>query len=283
MKLTVAPHEAFRICQLTDLHFGSVPMNPADQRTINALKHFFTHHTYDLIIVTGDLIWENDTPQDSLNLFYEVLNETDTPVAMTYGNHDTEGSLTREEIRSFESALQLSAPKENIYTTVNRENYTLDIYAGAVMRNRLFVWDSGDYLNWELGKGYAPLEFEQIDWYLKLSQADKRTARTDLGFLHIPLPEYVDAADFILDGSMGEQICPSDYNSGLFYEMMRQHDIKGLFAGHDHNNNFRSRLGDIELDYGNVTGYNAYGVTKRGVREIELYEDHFETRVVTFG
>ncbi|MCF6165759.1 phosphohydrolase Icc [Furfurilactobacillus rossiae] len=282
MKLTVAPNDAFRICQLTDLYFGSMLLNPADTRTLNALRHFFSSHTYDLIIVTGDLIWDNETPQESLNAFYDVLNQTNTPVAVTYGNHDTEGPLTRTEIRGFESELQLPVPKTNVSVNSDRENYTLDVYTDDVLRNRLFIWDSGDYLNWNLGKSYAPLEFEQIEWYLKLSQADKRTNRVDLGFLHIPLPEYVDAADFILDGTMGEQTCPSDYKSGLFYEMMRQHDIKGLFAGHDHNNNFRSRLGDIELDYGNVTGYNAYGVAKRGVREIDLYADRFETRVVTF-
>lgn len=50
------------ICQLTDLHFGSVPFNEKDNRTLSDLTRFFdAYHTYDLVIITGDLMWGKQT------------------------------------------------------------------------------------------------------------------------------------------------------------------------------------------------------------------------------
>lgn len=44
----------------------------------------------------------------------------------------------------------------------------------------------------------------------------------------------------------------------------------GVFAGHDHTNDYWSRLHGIRLCYGRVTGDNAGGKVKRGARVIRL-------------
>ncbi|KRM04010.1 histidinol phosphate phosphatase HisJ family protein [Liquorilactobacillus ghanensis DSM 18630] len=145
----------------------------------------------------------------------------------------------------------------------------------------LYVWDSGAYSHWRNYEEYAAIEPEQIDWFNKLPYK-RKAGNIDLVFLHIPLPEYKLAAKKIFQGEKNEEICSSLTNSGLFYSLLRRQNVKALFAGHDHDNNFVGEYHGIKLGYGNVTGYNTYGVLARGVRIIELKNDQFETEIKLF-
>ncbi|MFT9271822.1 MAG: hypothetical protein ABF511_07935 [Lentilactobacillus hilgardii] len=64
---------------------------------------------------------------------------------------------------------------------------------------------------------------------------------------------------------------------------MRQKNVKATFVGHDHDNNFTSSFRGIQLNYGNVTGYNCYGELTRGVREIDVSKDAIKTRIILFS
>ncbi|WP_235699671.1 hypothetical protein [Companilactobacillus versmoldensis] len=125
------------------------------------------------------------------------------------------------------------------------------------------------------------IEPEQIQWFLNLPYLRSKK-NVDIGFMHIPLPEYRMAAENITSGKFGENVCAPKVNSGLFYALLRNKNVKALFAGHDHNNNFSSTLDGIELNYGNTTGYNCYGDLTRGCVEINLYPDKIEKFVITF-
>lgn len=283
MKLTVNGDATFKTCQITDIHLGTTPLKVEDQQTLAAIKQVLATNEFDLILITGDLIWGkiNDAPQESLAELFAVLNASEVPVAITYGNHDAEGNFSRADLRNLENMLENPATKENTFIVSDRENYTLDIYNGDEVRNRLFVWDSGDYFNSAVKEGYATLEPEQVIWFN--DQAIERSVGVaDLAFMHIPLLEYYLAEENIIEGTKGEKICSGWYSSGLFYAFIKQQNIKALFVGHDHENNYRSSVDDIELSYGNVAGYNTYGELARGVRAIDLYQDHFETRVINF-
>lgn len=283
MKLTVNGDAAFKICQITDIHLGTMPLNAEDQKTLAGIQHVLAANEFDLIMVTGDLIWGkiNPAPKDSLAELFAVLNASGVPVAITYGNHDAEGDFSRADLRNLENMLTNPATKENTFVINDRENYTLDIYDGEQVRNRLFIWDSGDYFNSAVKEGYATLEPEQVVWFN--DQAIERPAgAADLAFMHIPLVEYYLAEENILEGTKGEKICSGWYSSGLFYAFIKQQNVQGLFVGHDHENNYRSSVDNIELSYGNVAGYNTYGDLARGVRVIDLYQDRFETRVIKF-
>ena len=64
-------------------------------------------------------------------------------------------------------------------------------------------------------------------------------------------------------------------------------DVLGIFAGHDHNNDFVGSLTGICLGYGRKTGYaSAYHeILERGARVIELHENEkkFDTYVRTLS
>ncbi|MBW1605861.1 hypothetical protein [Lactobacillus sp. Sy-1] len=86
----------------------------------------------------------------------------------------------------------------------------------------------------------------------------------------------------IISGVNDEAVCSSEINSGFLYSVLRKGNVKALFTGHDHDNNFTAQYNGVYLDYGNVTGYNCYGSLDRGVRVIELSEHDFQTRILKF-
>lgn len=283
MPLSTTGQTPFRICQLTDIHLGNTPLNSASQKTLDALTHFFQTHTFDLIILTGDLLWGKDvsSPAKTLAPLYTLLNETQTPIAITYGNHDTEGSLSRSALRELESGLTNLARKHYATVIAERENYTLEVLRDGQLAHVLYVWDSGAYSQWPDTEQYAAIDPAQIDWFTRLPYA-RQANRVDLGFLHIPLPEYALAAKQILTGQQGEAVCSPITNSGLFYNLRQAQNVKALFAGHDHDNNFTANYQGIGLNYGNVTGYNTYGSLPRGARLITLLPDGFSTEILSF-
>lgn len=285
MKLYVEKGQPFRICQLTDIHLGDYPLERIDEKTLSQLRNVLENNEFDLFIITGDLIWgkDNEDPHQSLKVLFGLLNEFKTPVAITYGNHDTEGKFGREYIRDYENRLEHLADKYHVYMSGEKENYLLEICdrdTGEIV-NKIFVWDGGAESRWPDISRYAAIDLDQINWYVDTSKS--YAAKTfDLGFTHIPLPEYSRVNRDRITGSFGEQVWCSDLNSGLFHEILKQNNIKALFAGHDHYNNFSGSYAGIQLNYGNVTGYNCESDLVRGVTQINLYNDGLQRKNLLF-
>jgi 3',5'-cyclic AMP phosphodiesterase CpdA len=283
MKLIIKDHQPFRICQLTDIHIGEFPLNAADRKTLSSLDGFLSTHTFDLIIITGDVIWGKlaVNPVKSLGALFDILNKYPVPVAITYGNHDTEGQFSRKDLRRIEERLKYPAEKHYSQITNDRESYTLEVYDDETLSHILYVWDSGAYSHWPSDEQYAAIEPEQINWFLKLPY-NRNENDMDLGFLHIPFPEYDSDELTILDGVKNEAVSSPKTNSGLFYALKRKGNVKAVFAGHDHDNNFVGTLRNLQLSYGNVTGYNTYGSLPRGAREIDIMPHSIKTRILLF-
>lgn len=285
MALNVEAGQPFKICQLTDLHLGEYPLVEDDLKTLIGIKKILSENVFDLVMITGDVIWGKDNlePQKSLQALYDVLNEFDVPVAITYGNHDTEGKFSRKYLRESENYLNNLAARQNSYVSDDHENYTLEVFQAGTNKlvNVIYIWDSGDYSKWPEVSLYAAINREQINWYAKTS--DQYVEKTfDIGFLHIPLPEYKKIDREKIEGFFNKRICSPTINSGLFYELLEKNKVKAIFAGHDHDNNFSGEYAGVKLNYGNVTGYNSYGELDRGVLEIDLYNDKVIRQVIKF-
>lgn len=80
-----------------------------------------------------------------------------------------------------------------------------------------------------------------------------------LVFFHIPLPEYASFDSSNFTGVKQEGISSASVNSGFFTTMVEAGDVKAVFTGHDHINDFCGELADINLCYGGGFGYHAYG------------------------
>ena len=60
-------------------------------------------------------------------------------------------------------------------------------------------------------------------------------------------------------GQKQEAVLSPSVNSGFFTALLQAGDVKATFVGHDHTNDYCGNLMGINLCYGGVTGYHAYG------------------------
>lgn len=80
-----------------------------------------------------------------------------------------------------------------------------------------------------------------------------------LVYFHIPLPEFVSFDSSNFTGVKQEGISSPSVNSGFFTTMLESGDVKAVFTGHDHLNDFCGDLMGINLCYAGGFGYHAYG------------------------
>ncbi|MCM8710225.1 hypothetical protein M2651_04185 [Clostridium sp. SYSU_GA19001] len=94
-------------------------------------------------------------------------------------------------------------------------------------------------------------------------------------FFHIPLPEWKKAWDSgNAVGERNEEESAPKVNSGLFNEVLKSGDVKGIFVGHDHTNDYIGELNGIKLGYSRNIGYGTYGKNgfSRGARVFLINE-----------
>ena len=96
-----------------------------------------------------------------------------------------------------------------------------------------------------------------------------------LAFFHIPLLEYNEiAGDGKTFGNNREgEVASANINSGMFASFIDMKDVMGVFAGHDHDNDYAVMWKNILLAYGRFTGGNTeYNHLPNGARVIVLNE-----------
>lgn len=280
---------SFRVMQLTDLHLGPFANNDNDLKTLELIEKATKFLKPDLIIITGDLIWSQqiDNPKDTLEVLYKLLNESNIPVALTYGNHDSETDYSRNSLRKLERLLNNHVEKKHAFIIDDKESYCIEVYShdGTLLNNLIYIIDSGDYPKIDLGL-YDWVQPKQVEWFNRTNEVYSRSqnGKKDLIFLHIPVPEYYEAKENILDGVCeegGEVICSPKINTGLFSSAVINQSIHSFYCGHDHDNNFCGQYYGIQLCYGQITGFNSYGHLERGVRLIDIDEAGIKSRTIT--
>ncbi len=297
----------FKIVQFTDLHLASVPSNDNDKKTYKNIEEILAKENPDLVVYSGDIIDSSkehgaNNPAESFEKFIDFLNDLGYPVAITFGNHDSEEQVSREDLRKIcNEKLNCHAQKSETYLTNDRENYVIEIKnADDKVKNLMFMLDSGDYEIPEYSY-YAWINHEQVSWFNEVNQKYGHTgiSKSDLIFQHIPIPEYWQASEDIIAGEFKESfaqnlewleqsqdlddglesklknkdipeygVCSPELNSGFFTQMLKS-NVWGMFVGHDHDNSFDSLYKGIHLVYGQSSGYNSYG-NKKGARIINL-------------
>lgn len=262
----------FKIVQFTDTHFKYG--NPMSDVVRPCIAEVLDAEKPQLVVFTGDLIYAAPGREGLNEVLAEVV-ERKLPFVVTLGNHDDEQDLTREEvyehIRNFPGCLQPESP-----------DYVLDITsADGDPSVSLYFIDSHAYAPVENAGKYAWHTLDQINWYAAQSaartEANGGTPVPSVAFFHIPVPEFAYAASTDgtpLIGTRREKVgCPA-LNSGLFTAMKERGDIMGIFAGHEHNNDYSTMWYGILLAYGRYSGGNTvYNQLSNGARVIVLHQD----------
>ena len=276
----------FKIVQFTDLHY--IADDERAQAALENIKQTLEAEKPDLVLLTGDLIYGRPAEKSLRELLTPIV-AAKTPFAVTFGNHDDEYGLSRQELLAIIQTLP-----HNLTTTVDGlsgvSNFILPIKSSDGQSDAavLYCFDSHAYCAIDRVKGYDYIKFDQIAWYRENSTAytsrNNNRPLPSLAFFHIPFPEYaIAAADetAMLIGTRKEKVCAPFLNSGLFTAMQEMNDVKGVFVGHDHDNDYAVYWKGILLAYGRYGGGNTVynNLKPSGARIIELTEgeDGFRT------
>lgn len=278
-KLDFRKDGTFKILQFTDVHW--VDGCEADLCTAAGMEMILGLEKPDLVVFTGDTVY-GDNNAAAFRKAAEPVNKAGIPWAAVFGNHDSELGSDKETLLAVqqESPLCLSEIGEPGIGGIG--NYVLSVNSSEGKPSWfLYFLDSGDYNKLENIGGYDFIKRSQIDWYVRKSAEfkDKYGEVPALFFFHIPLQEY----NLIWNiyecyGEKNEGVCCSYQNSGLFSAMLEMGNVKGIFVGHDHINDYYGDLFGIRLCYGRATGYNTYGSDsfRHGARIIILNENSRE-------
>lgn len=275
----------FKILQLTDTHLCS---DEYEDTTHFVMRSVIAKEKPDLIVLTGDVCWRE--PFDPWYKVRALLDSCKTPYAVVFGNHDIDsGSLERIIDYLCESPYFVgSRGPEDVYGCGNYA-LTIEGHESGKTEEVLYMIDSHTFV--KLGRQYGKYDVirqNQVRWYDELSAAFTKsnggTPIPSLAFWHIaPLEvKNVWGGQFTI-GARGESEGCAILNSGIFEAFVENQDVKGIFFGHDHENDYGGTFCDIGLFYGRCTGTSNYEMVGHGGRVIVLHEggNRYDTYVTT--
>ena len=318
----------FRLLQVSDLHLVDPEMDDDPDPAVPLADEANTYYVYeqlvertdpDLIVLTGDNVsgyWQEYTYnylQKVIGKITGVAAKKNIPLALVFGNHDSELNFHRE------IQMTLYLEYANCRACYNAEEmygcgtYNLPILASDGSDRKAFnlwLFDSNDYPRDADGKFIPEYDYvhpDQIAWYektaAKLRQENGGEPLPSILFQHIPVQQEYDCiktAEAPIEGVVGftdgdgkfwympdaisgrlrETPCPPAHNHReQFDSWVKTGDIVAAFFGHDHVNDFVVEKDGILLVQTLGAGFWTYG-KERGGRCIILHEDdprHIDT------
>lgn len=303
----------FRILQLTDMQ----DTYRTSQDTVNLTEALIQGTQPDLIVLTGDQIKGYGTyfrfgdnranAAEALHHLLKPIADSGIPFTAIFGNHDAFGDADKEFqwllYRQYENFIGKEylfdcvpiASEDGkrvpfcVYLFDSREKQSDGSYPPISKEQICRYRETRDGLERENGQVVPALAFQHIppvEIYESLSLCRKHDkgalqgART-FSDRYYRLPDYAHNARSF----MGENAATPDAKSGQIEAFKEKGDVLGLYFGHDHNNSFVVKHGDLDLGYTQGCGFNIYGPGKnRGGRVFDIREDcpdRYETFTVT--
>ncbi|XP_030512816.1 probable inactive purple acid phosphatase 29 isoform X3 [Rhodamnia argentea] len=282
----------FKILQVADMHYADGKTTPckdvlpsqmagcSDLNTTAFLNRMILAEKPDLIVFTGDNIYAHDATDaaSSLDAAFAPAISSGIPWAAVLGNHDQESALSREGVMKHIVTLnntlsQVNPPGADALDGFGNYNLEVHGFEGSGFENKsvlnLYFLDSGDYSTVHAISGYGWIKPSQQVWFERTSVELQRAYMSEpeaqeapapgLVYFHIPVPEYASVNSSNYTGVNQDGISSPRVNSGFFTTMVEAGDVKAVFTGHDHLNDFCGEYTGIQLCYGGGFGYHAYG------------------------
>lgn len=268
--------EKFTILHLTDVHLDSNPsLEKTKTEVLNFIKNTIETEKPDLVIITGDLLFDSVSPVNTLQAFVDLMDGLKQNWAFCYGNHDREKICTsafQNIIENSDYCVFQSGPD----WVMGDSNYCIALTKDGQVRQALVLMDSNSYYqgNREV---YSPIYNSQKYFYKWVSES---LSVPLFAFFHIPIPEYKTLwehrEELGVIGTKGEEVCCPPVNTG-FYNTAKASGTVAIFCGHDHVNDYYGKLESDgpTLVYGRSLGKLCYGNDELfGARLITLDAEH---------
>ncbi len=314
---------SFKILHLTDLHMHD-EYDRVQQTSELLIKKIVVREKPDVVVITGDIAM-NETLEktlENIDNLMKMFDELKVPVAVNFGNHDSErGLISREDLLKVYMQYDCCIAADDGELLPGAGTYNIPILSsdGSKVAFNLWMIDSGEY---DSEGNYASTDPAITRWYVEKSNSLKAQNNgkpvNSLMFQHIIVPEIYDALKkstllnpfavgsiinkkerYVLDsgntnaGRLLETPCPPVSGRGQFDAVAAQGDVLAMFFGHDHLNTFNVSFRGVDLV---ATPKAQYGMTgdfksdftdcRKGARIIELNENDtskYETHVITFA
>ena len=302
----------FSVMHVTDTHLDSDNIDASVWLIGQALDR----ENPDLVVVTGDNVYNDDDAEITKGYITKLMNtfeERNIPVAVTFGNHDSErGAMSREELMAFYNTFSCSVSVDDGENLSGCGTYNLPVMSsdGTKIRFNIWVFDSHDY---DDEGEYGWVKKDQVEWYKATSDALRLQNDGEkvysLVFQHIIVPEVYDVlkkadsktifsfehifnkGDYYMFnpesvnyGTLNETPCSGKQNDGQFDAMVEKGDVLAMFTGHDHTNAFGVRNQGIDIMNSLSTRYNGDAFsTQYGYRMLVIDEKDtstYDTKVV---
>lgn len=306
---------SFRILQITDLHKSD--SDAYNDVNTMLLRKLVESQNPDLVVITGDIAMDGTLEQvlGNIKAIMTVFDDLSVPVAVVFGNHDSEsGLISREDLMAVYNSYPCSISVDDGALLPGCGTYNIPILSSTSDKMAFNLWmiDSGSY---DSEGHYACVTKEQIAWYVNKSNALKAQNNGkvvhSLMFQHIIVPEIYDALlevskytpyaveriyesnrYYVLNpantnaGRLGEYPCPPYYNNGQFDAVVNQGDVLAMFFGHDHSNTFNITYKGVDLVATPKANFEGFSGIDNGARIITVNEadtSKYETKLVPFS
>ena len=304
----------FRVLMFSDVH-GGVGYNKA--KTVAAIKALVETTKPDLVMLGGDNAGPGYIHIENAEQLKEMLAEITSPMeensipwAHVFGNHDDNYGLPNKDAEKIYESFPHCVSKAGPECHGGTANYLLPVYPRTGDEPVFGIWgmDSHGGMTefaqrhhkdkplemlhpFAGGHGsYDSVDFGQVMWYYLISmEFEKRYGRKlpSMMIMHIPLPEYEiivtnkDETHFF--GYDDEDVACTALNPGLFRACVERGDVKAIFCGHDHWNDWQAEYLGIKLGYDASLSYHAcQNNYLRGGRIFDIYEsDPWDIRTET--
>ncbi|EED16237.1 conserved hypothetical protein [Talaromyces stipitatus ATCC 10500] len=283
----------FQISVFSDLHYGEAEdLDWGPQQDVNStrvMSSILNHESPQLVVLNGDLITGENTFRDNSSHYIDQivapLVERNLYWASTYGNHDSQFNLSRQEIFAREKLYPNSLTQSMVWTygyDSGLSNYYLPVYSAdkSDKTPKVILWffDSrggNEFQAANKNGDEIPIDDfvhqSVVDWFTKTRDHLNKiyhAAIPSLAFFHIPVtamlafqqapgPKPHTEPGINADNPLAEQ-GPSDGSlnyTGLDKPFMKALvETKGLiatFSGHDHGNDWcfkwNSTLSEMDI------------------------------------
>jgi len=276
----------FKIVHFTDTQDD----HEIDPRTVALMEAVLDDERPDLVGFTGDNIRSGpETPEQAIAAMDHIVGPVEAreiPWLITFGNHDEDQTPRTGMDEDSMLAHYMSFPHNlnevdppGVYGT---GNVRVLVMGSSQDTPRLAVWgmDSGRYSPDTIAgqaveadglRSYDWIRPSQVAWYMEASrelEASLGRPLPGLMFFHIPLPEFSllweHRENHDVVGQKNEDVAAGAFNSGLFAAVLERGEVKGIFVGHDHVNDYVGNYFGVRLGYSANTGFGTYGLEGEG-------------------